>query len=124
VRTAATSLTIIAYAHIYVNPSFVCTAADFQGSCAVFHGASGECVNFSNAFNDVISAIGPDSDQDCFFWKQVIPLETEMAALTYNTSSSAFGCSGEQLGPIRNPGITNLNQAGLTDFNDALSSFK
>jgi hypothetical protein len=48
--------------------SFVCTDAEFAGNCDVFHGASGQCVNFPGNFNDDISAVGPDSGQDCFFF--------------------------------------------------------
>ncbi|KAJ6533059.1 hypothetical protein B0H19DRAFT_1272536 [Mycena capillaripes] len=47
---------------------FVCTAGGFAGTCGKFHGASGQCVDFLSQFNDEISAIGPDSGQDCFFY--------------------------------------------------------
>ncbi|KAJ6533055.1 hypothetical protein B0H19DRAFT_1272545 [Mycena capillaripes] len=85
--------------------SFVCTAGGFAGTCGKFHGASGQCVDFLSQFNDEISAIGPDSGQDCFFYL-------------------AFNCSSEQLGPIRNPGISNLNSNGFIPFNNQISSFK
>ncbi|KAJ6609426.1 hypothetical protein B0H10DRAFT_1813774, partial [Mycena sp. CBHHK59/15] len=83
---------------------FVCTDAGFTGNCAVFSGSSGECVNFPASFNDDISAVGPDGGQDCFFWND-------------------GGCTNEKLGPVRSPGIANLNVAATVDFNDHLSSF-
>ncbi|KAJ6553741.1 hypothetical protein DFH09DRAFT_1495313 [Mycena vulgaris] len=81
----------------------VCTNAGFTGSCTVLHGSSGQCVNVPLVFNDNISAVGPDSEQDCFFFTQV-----------------EANCGGSQLGPIRSPGNSNL---GGTSFNDAISSF-
>ncbi|KAJ7323255.1 hypothetical protein DFH08DRAFT_350047 [Mycena albidolilacea] len=84
---------------------FVCTDAGFTGSCAVFSGASGQCVDFPSNFNDDISSVGPDSGQDCFFWIDA-------------------GCSNEQLGPIRSPGSSNLNVDPTVAFNDHISSFK
>ncbi|KAJ6518472.1 hypothetical protein DFH09DRAFT_939921 [Mycena vulgaris] len=53
-------------------PSLVCHDAGFAGGCKVFHGASGQCVNVPASFNDNISAVGPDSGQDCFFFMQVL----------------------------------------------------
>ncbi|KAK7045009.1 hypothetical protein R3P38DRAFT_2882090 [Favolaschia claudopus] len=84
---------------------FVCTDAGFTGTCGVFHGNSGECVNLPSQFNDNISSVGPDSGQDCFFYIDI-------------------NCSGGQLGPIRSPGISNLNVAATVGFNDHISSFK
>ncbi|KAJ7849573.1 hypothetical protein B0H13DRAFT_1906114 [Mycena leptocephala] len=78
---------------------FVCTDAGFTGNCGVFTGTSGECINFPSSFNDDITAVGPDDGQDCFFYMQ-------------------------QLGPIRSPGIANLNVAATVAFNDHISSFK
>ncbi|KAJ6495517.1 hypothetical protein DFH09DRAFT_1205636 [Mycena vulgaris] len=80
---------------------FVCTNADFTGSCTTLHGSSGQCVNVPLVFNDNISAVGPDSGQDCFFFTDA-------------------NCGGSQLGPIRSPGNSNL---GGSSFNDAISSF-
>ncbi|KAJ6553713.1 hypothetical protein DFH09DRAFT_1166594 [Mycena vulgaris] len=79
----------------------VCTDAGFTGSCTVLHGSSGQCVNVPLVFNDNISAVGPDSGQDCFFFTEA-------------------NCGGSQLGSIRSPGNSNL---GGTSFNDAISSF-
>ncbi|KAJ6540127.1 hypothetical protein DFH09DRAFT_1323148 [Mycena vulgaris] len=50
----------------------VCHDAGFAGGCKVLHGASGQCVNVPASFNDNISAVGPDSGQDCFFFMQVL----------------------------------------------------
>ncbi|KAJ7509139.1 hypothetical protein B0H11DRAFT_2432870 [Mycena galericulata] len=83
---------------------FVCVDAEFTGDCAVFHGDNAECVDFSGSFLNDISAIGPDADQTCFFW-------------------NGFGCTGEELGPVTDPGIADLNVAATVDFNDHLSSF-
>ncbi|KAK7050596.1 hypothetical protein R3P38DRAFT_3608439 [Favolaschia claudopus] len=84
---------------------FVCVDAGFTGNCGVFHGASGQCISFGPDFNDDISAVGPDSGQDCFFFID-------------------GDCLGAQLGPIRNPGIPNLNVPPNVQFNDQISSFK
>ncbi|KAJ6534972.1 hypothetical protein B0H19DRAFT_964149, partial [Mycena capillaripes] len=90
---------------------YVCTDAGFAGSCTKFTGASGQCVNFSAAYNDDISAVGPDAAQDCFFFED-------------------GGCSGASFGPIRDPGIFNLvtylgsSATQSLRFNDQLSSFK
>jgi hypothetical protein len=37
---------------------------------------------------------------------------------------SDAGCTNQQLGPIRSPGIANLNVAATVAFNDHISSFK
>ncbi|KAJ7117572.1 hypothetical protein C8R44DRAFT_879133 [Mycena epipterygia] len=97
---------------------FVCVNAGFTAPCAKFSGASGQCVNFPDAFNNDISSVGPDSGQDCFFFV-------------------GTGCSGATLGPIRDPGIADLAEPELptttsalgssptsTNFNDQISSFK
>ncbi|KAJ7696277.1 hypothetical protein B0H17DRAFT_1198196 [Mycena rosella] len=102
VDTASTTAVISARTQGNV---FVCTEAGFLADCAIFHGASNQCVDLTPDFNDVISAIGPDPDQDCFFWTDP-------------------NCIGEQLGPIRSPGIANLNVGADVPFNDNLSSFK
>ncbi|KAJ7846933.1 hypothetical protein B0H13DRAFT_2362732 [Mycena leptocephala] len=47
---------------------FVCVDAGFQTACALFHGASAQCVAFSSDFDNDISAFGPDSDQDYFIF--------------------------------------------------------
>ncbi|KAJ7881519.1 hypothetical protein B0H14DRAFT_3760409 [Mycena olivaceomarginata] len=80
---------------------FVCDAIDFAGNCATFHGASAQCVPFPSDFDNVISAFGPDSDQDCFIFVE-------------------DNCTGGTFGPIRNPGISDLRTIG---FNDVISSF-
>ncbi|KAJ6503069.1 hypothetical protein DFH09DRAFT_1375564 [Mycena vulgaris] len=81
---------------------FVCDDGAFAGHCITFHGANGACVNIPAAFNDVISSVGPDPAQRCFFY--------------VNT-----GCTGNALGPVRAPGVAHL---GTTAFNDNISSFK
>ncbi|KAK7051754.1 hypothetical protein R3P38DRAFT_2857212 [Favolaschia claudopus] len=84
---------------------FVCTDAGFTGDCGTFHGNSGQCVNFPGEFNDDITAVGPDDGQDCFFFIDA-------------------GCTNQQLGPLRSPGIANLNVAATVAFNDHISSFQ
>ncbi|KAJ6620489.1 hypothetical protein B0H10DRAFT_1079081 [Mycena sp. CBHHK59/15] len=84
---------------------FVCVDADFTGQCTTLHGSSGQCVNVPLVFNDNISSVGPDSGQDCFFFIDA-------------------NCGGSSLGPIRDPGIPNLNVDATVAFNDAISSFK
>ncbi|KAJ7873837.1 hypothetical protein B0H14DRAFT_2343924, partial [Mycena olivaceomarginata] len=91
-------------ANIHISFSFVCTNSGFAGTCSVFRGASGECISFPGDFNDDITSIGPDSGQDCFFLR------------------NDLGCTGQQLGPIRSPGISNL--ASNAGFNDQISSFQ
>ncbi|KAJ7249849.1 hypothetical protein C8J57DRAFT_684914 [Mycena rebaudengoi] len=81
---------------------FVCVDAGFQNGCTLFHGSSGQCVNFGATLNDRISSFGPDPEQDCFIFVD-------------------NNCIGFQAGPIRSPGISNLKDIG---FNDAISSFK
>ncbi|KAJ7347255.1 hypothetical protein DFH08DRAFT_960605 [Mycena albidolilacea] len=82
----------------------VCVDAGFTGDCTTLHGSSGECVNVPLVFNDNISSVGPDPGQDCFFFMQA-------------------NCGGSSLGPIRVPGIPNLNIDADVAFNDAISSF-
>ncbi|KAJ7473536.1 hypothetical protein FB451DRAFT_1398648 [Mycena latifolia] len=85
---------------------FVCGNAPFVQPCTKFRGASGECVNFSAAFNDNISSVGPDAGQECFFFID-------------------GGCSGASFGPIRSPGIANIaTNPSTAGFNDQLSSFR
>ncbi|KAK7051757.1 hypothetical protein R3P38DRAFT_2857227 [Favolaschia claudopus] len=84
---------------------FVCVDAGFNPPCQTFHGNSGQCVNFPAEFNDDITAVGPDSGQDCFFFID-------------------GDCTNAQLGPIRSPGISDLNVAATVAFNDHISSFK
>ncbi|KAK7023304.1 hypothetical protein R3P38DRAFT_3537792 [Favolaschia claudopus] len=84
---------------------FACVNAGFAPPCGVFHGNSGQCVNFPSPFNDDITSVGPDPGQDCFFFID-------------------GDCQNQQLGPIRSPGIANLNVAGTVEFNDHISSFK
>ncbi|KAJ7136989.1 hypothetical protein C8R44DRAFT_364355 [Mycena epipterygia] len=103
-NTEASNTTAVISARIQGNV-FVCVNAGFNIPCDVFHGSSGQCVNFPSSFNDNISAVGPDSDQDCFFFIDA-------------------GCSGASLGPIRNPGIANLNVPPTVPFNDHISSFR
>ncbi|KAJ6503062.1 hypothetical protein DFH09DRAFT_1146143 [Mycena vulgaris] len=81
---------------------FVCDDGDFKGHCIKVRGANGTCVNFPTAFNDVVSSLGPDPGQVCFFFVDL-------------------GCAGAKLGPIRVPGLLQL---GDTAFNNKLSSFK
>ncbi|KAJ6572789.1 hypothetical protein DFH09DRAFT_1312565 [Mycena vulgaris] len=50
----------------------------------------------------VLSSIGPDPGQDCFFFVN-------------------FQCTGETLGPLRSPGISDLS---TTNFNDRIKSSK
>ncbi|KAJ7509143.1 hypothetical protein B0H11DRAFT_2217545 [Mycena galericulata] len=83
---------------------FVCTDAGFTGDCAVFAGANAACVNFSGGFLNDITAIGPDSGASCYFW-------------------NGEDCSGEELGPVSSPGISDLNVQATVDFNDHVSSF-
>ncbi|KAJ7111921.1 hypothetical protein C8R44DRAFT_882952 [Mycena epipterygia] len=80
---------------------FVCVNAGFEGPCASFHGSSGQCVAFSSDFDNVISAFGPDSGQDCFIFVE-------------------DNCTGRSDGPIRDPGISDLSTIG---FNDVIPSF-
>ncbi|KAJ7140857.1 hypothetical protein C8R44DRAFT_726570 [Mycena epipterygia] len=91
---------------------FVCVNAGFTGDCTTLHGSSGECVNVPLVFNDNISSVGPDSGQDCFFFMQVFPRALDDA-----------NCGGSSLGPIRDPGIPDLNIDADVAFNDAISSF-
>ncbi|KAJ6541083.1 hypothetical protein DFH09DRAFT_1322934 [Mycena vulgaris] len=79
---------------------FVCTDAGFTGSCTTLHGGGGECVDVLLTFNDNISAVGPDSGQECFFFRQVFRLIS---------------------GPVISPGMDNL---GGNIMNDAISSFQ
>ncbi|KAJ7508750.1 hypothetical protein B0H11DRAFT_2431788 [Mycena galericulata] len=81
---------------------FVCVDAGFTGDCATFHGDNAECVDFSGSFLNDISAIGPGPA---------------------SSGSNGFGCTGEELGPVTDPGIADLNVAATVDFNDHLSSF-
>ncbi|KAJ7136977.1 hypothetical protein C8R44DRAFT_976360 [Mycena epipterygia] len=111
-NTEASNTTAVISARIQGNV-FVCVNAGFNIPCDVFHGSSGQCVNFPSSFNDNISAVGPDSDQDCFFFMQVFVKQPNDA-----------GCSGASLGPIRNPGIANLNVPPTVPFNDHISSFR
>ncbi|KAJ7689254.1 hypothetical protein B0H14DRAFT_2652816 [Mycena olivaceomarginata] len=46
------------------------------------------------------------------------------ASSTARVVNADFNCSNEQHGPIRNPGIPNLNSDGFVPFNDQISSFK
>ncbi|KAJ6592870.1 hypothetical protein B0H19DRAFT_1245680 [Mycena capillaripes] len=85
---------------------FVCTDVQFTGSCAVFHGASGQCINFPSAFNDDISSVGPTP------------------ARTASSSRNDGGCLGQQLGPVRSPGDSNLLNPATIAFNDQISSFQ
>ncbi|KAJ7277904.1 hypothetical protein C8J57DRAFT_1465739 [Mycena rebaudengoi] len=80
----------------------VCTDAGFTGNCITLNGGSTQCNNFPGDFNDNISSFGPDDGQDCFIFVDA-------------------GCTGAQAGPIRFPGISNLNDIG---FNDKISSWK
>jgi hypothetical protein len=55
--------------HSFTLPvSFVCVDAGFQNGCTLFHGSSGQCVNFGATLNDRISSFGPDPEQDCFIF--------------------------------------------------------
>ncbi|KAJ7347074.1 hypothetical protein DFH08DRAFT_208777 [Mycena albidolilacea] len=82
---------------------FVCTNSGFTGTCSVFRGTSGQCIDFTGDFNDGITSVGPDPGQDCFFFTDL-------------------GCTGQQLGPVRSPGISNL--VANAGFNDQISSFQ
>ncbi|KAJ7277913.1 hypothetical protein C8J57DRAFT_1465745 [Mycena rebaudengoi] len=84
----------------------ICTDAGFTGNCITLNGGSTQCNNFPGSFNDNISSFGPDDGQDCFIFVFL---------------SSDAGCTGAQAGPIRFPGISNLNDIG---FNDKISSWK
>ncbi|KAJ7466008.1 hypothetical protein FB451DRAFT_1402415 [Mycena latifolia] len=90
---------------------FVCANATFAQPCGKFSSVSAECVNFPAAFNDDISSVGPDSGQDCFFFVQVF----------FRVFARDAGCSGAELGPVRDPGISDLFSTG---FNDKISSFQ
>ncbi|KAJ7136979.1 hypothetical protein C8R44DRAFT_869062 [Mycena epipterygia] len=91
--------------------AFVCTDAGFTGSCAVFNALSGQCINLPANFIADISSVGPDAGQECFFFMQVLVKDD-------------IDCTGESLGPIRTPGITDLNVAATVAFNDHISSFQ
>ncbi|KAJ7436067.1 hypothetical protein B0H11DRAFT_1937018 [Mycena galericulata] len=82
----------------------VCVDAGFTGDCTTLHSSSGQCVNVPLVFNDNISSVGPDDGQDCFFFIDA-------------------NCGGSSLGPIRFPGIPDLNIDADVAFNDAISSF-
>ncbi|KAJ7914312.1 hypothetical protein B0H13DRAFT_1611741, partial [Mycena leptocephala] len=102
---------------------FVCTDAGFTGSCSVFNGASGQCIELPGSFNEDITSIGPDPGQDCFFYMQGFLLRLELS-LCLMLPYSDGGCTGGQLGPIRSPGSSNLNVAATVQFNDHISSFE
>ncbi|KAJ7251625.1 hypothetical protein C8J57DRAFT_1520436 [Mycena rebaudengoi] len=73
----------------------LCPDVGFNGDCLTVNGGSTQCVNVPGSLNDQISSFGPDDGQDCFIF-------------AYN-------------GPIRIPGISNLNDVG---FNDKMLSWK
>ncbi|KAJ7222895.1 hypothetical protein C8J57DRAFT_241847 [Mycena rebaudengoi] len=79
---------------------FVCVDPNFLGTCATFHGASGQCINFPPPFQHSISSVGPDPGQDCLFFDQP-------------------NCLGRHL-LIQFPGILNLATVG---FDDVIMSF-
>ncbi|KAJ7592326.1 hypothetical protein C8J56DRAFT_932884, partial [Mycena floridula] len=81
---------------------FVTTAIDFGGDNTIISGGSGQCVNVPSNFNDVISSVGPDPDQDCFFFVDA-------------------DCNGSRIGPIRSPGVSDLRTTN-PPINDAISS--
>ncbi|KAJ7278007.1 hypothetical protein C8J57DRAFT_1222778 [Mycena rebaudengoi] len=84
----------------------VCTDAGFTGDCFTLNGGSTQCENLPGSLNDKVSSFGPDGGQDCFI---------------FVFFSSDAGCTGAQLGPIRFPGISNLQDV---NFNDKMSSWK
>ncbi|KAJ7577373.1 hypothetical protein C8J56DRAFT_899008 [Mycena floridula] len=59
-------------------------------------------VNVPSNFNDAISSVGPDPDQDCFFFADA-------------------NCNGSRIGPIRSPGVGDLRTTS-PPLNDAISS--
>ncbi|KAJ7252018.1 hypothetical protein C8J57DRAFT_1238359 [Mycena rebaudengoi] len=79
----------------------VCSDAGFTGDCSTLNGGSTQCNNVPGSLNDKISSFGPDDGQDCFI---------------FVFHSSDAGCTGAQAGPIRFPGISNLNDILFRTF--------
>ncbi|KAJ7222897.1 hypothetical protein C8J57DRAFT_1731545 [Mycena rebaudengoi] len=80
---------------------FVCVDPNFLPPCAIFHGASGQCINFPPPFQHSISSVAPDPGQACFFFDQP-------------------NCVGRQLGPLPPPVIADL---AIFGFDDVIMSF-
>ncbi|KAJ7586388.1 hypothetical protein C8J56DRAFT_1165422, partial [Mycena floridula] len=81
---------------------FVTVDTQFAGANIKVTGSSGQCVNMPTGWNDVISSVGPDPGQDCFFFADI-------------------NCTGDTIGPIRSPGIPDLRQT-TPDMNDRITS--
>ncbi|MCJ1252134.1 hypothetical protein MMC30_009372 [Trapelia coarctata] len=80
---------------------YICNNINFGAPCVHLSNPFGDCVNLDSNFNDQVSSLGPDAGARCTFHVN-------------------YGCSGDFLQGITNPGISDLRTVG---FNDKISSY-
>jgi hypothetical protein len=93
---------------------FVCTDADFTGTCEYFHNLTYECYNLDDRFRRQLTSIRPDKNQLCLFFDEDNcagnadwirwPGSGNMRGRRFDNRAASWKCSDDDCDGVQGPG--------------------